>query len=243
MSNQPRFGGALLVAQHAAGNVERGAANKGTIIMPEMFSLGLIYNAFKDLVKLCLGIRKPQFSPEEKIALRDKWKPVFEEWLLDRRRSRYGSDVIIRDVRRFDKYPDTDPKKKGISSWFRLGLMDTYHGGILVGLRWERLVEVPEGSYRVARMEDHANGNDLGIKVILAGRIPYHQIQSVDFGGDEYYTFPHIFCHFSLRGQPYESVEFYEQRQLEDFDKPYFVQIGKYRNIRKESTNAGIKHV
>ncbi len=211
--------------------------------MLEMLAPGFIYNALKDLVKLGLGIRKPQFSPEEKIALRDKWKPVFEEWLLDRRRSGYRSDVIIRDVRRFDKYPDTDPEEKGISSWFRLGLMDTYHGGILVGLRWERLVEVSEGSYRVARMEEYADGNDPGIKVILAGRIPYHQIQSVDFDGDEYYGFPHIFCHFSLKGEPYESVEFYEQRQLENFDKPYFVQIGEYQSIRRESINAGIKHV
>ena len=109
--------------------------------MLEILAPGVIYNAAKDLIKFGLGFRKRQFAPEEKLELRDKWKPVFENWLLDRRKSNYRSDVIIRDVRRFDKYPDANPEEMGISSWFRLGLMDTYHGGILVGLRWERLIE------------------------------------------------------------------------------------------------------
>ncbi|MGF6860438.1 hypothetical protein ABIE69_000998 [Rhodobacteraceae bacterium MBR-64] len=121
--------------------------------------------------------------------------------------------------------------------------MDTYHGGILVGLRWERLIQISDETYRVAKFEEYADGNDPGIKVILAGRIPYHLIQSVDFEGDEYYGFPHIFCHFSMKGEPYESVEFHENRQIEDFSKPYFVQIGEYKKVRKESLKAGVKHV
>lgn len=80
--------------------------------MLEMLAPGVIYNAAKDLIKFGLGFRKRQFTPEEKITLRDKWKPVFENWLLDRRKSGYRSDVIIRDVRRFDKYPDFRPRRK-----------------------------------------------------------------------------------------------------------------------------------
>lgn len=211
--------------------------------MLEMLAPNFLYNAAKDLIKFGLGFRKRQFTPEEKLSLRDKWKPIFETWLLDRRKANYRSDVIIRDVRRFDKYPDSNPEEKGISSWFRLGLMDTYHGGILVGLRWERLIQISDETYRVAKFEEYADGNDPGIKVILAGRIPYHLIQSVDFEGDEYYGFPHIFCHFSMKGEPYESVEFHEKRQIEDFSKPYFVQIGEYKKVRKESLKAGVKHV
>lgn len=211
--------------------------------MLEMLAPGVIYAAAKDLIKFGLGFRKRQFTPEEKITLRDKWKPVFEDWLNDRWKSGYRRDVIIRDVRRFDKYPDTDPEEKGISSWFRLGLINTYHGGILVGFRWERLIEVSEGCFRTAKLEEYEGGNDPGIKVILAGRIPYHLIQSVDFAGDEYYGYPHIFCHFSLKGEPYETVEFYEQHQLEDWSKPHYVQIGEYRKVRQESLKADIKHV
>ena len=211
--------------------------------MLEFFAPGFIYSLLKDTVKFIFGIKKPQFSAVEKIALLDKWKPVFEGWLLDRHKSGYRSDVIIRDVRRFDKYPDTHPEDKGISAWFRLGLMDKYHGGILVGLRWERLIETSQGVYRVAKLEEFANGNDPGIKVILAGRIPYHQIQAVDLSGDEYYASPHIFCHFTLKGQPYETVEFYEQRQIDGFSKPYFVQIGEYHSVRKQSIRAGIKRM
>ena len=144
-------------------------------------------------------------------------------------------DVIIRDVRRMDKYPEVDSDEKGISAWFRLGLIDTYHRGILVSLGWDRLIEVSENVYRTKKPDEYANGNDVGNKVIRAGKIPYYLIESVDFDGDEYYGFPHIYCHFLLKGEPYESVQFYEEKQIEPRFKPHYVKIGEYAEIRKES--------
>jgi hypothetical protein len=88
--------------------------------MLEMLAPNFLYNAAKDLIKFGLGFRKRQFTPEEKLSLRDKWKPIFETWLLDRRKANYRSDVIIRDVRRFDKYPDSNPEEKGFRHGFAL---------------------------------------------------------------------------------------------------------------------------
>jgi len=38
--------------------------------------------------------------------------------------------LIIRNVKRIDNYPEADDNKKDISSWFKAGLMGTYHKGI-----------------------------------------------------------------------------------------------------------------
>ena len=43
-----------------------------------------------------------------------------------------------------DNYPNT-AEKRGISPWFRVGLIDTYEKGIAVGLRIEGLVEEDDG--------------------------------------------------------------------------------------------------
>lgn len=202
--------------------------------MIEFFAPSMIYKATKDLILFGRSFQKRKFSPEEKLALRDKWKPLFEEKLLDNYEDGIRRDVIIQDVRRMEKYPETDSNQKGISSWFRLGLIDTYHRGILVALGWDRLIEVSENVYRTKRPDEYAGGNESGIKVIRAGKIPYYLIESVEFDGDEYYGFPHIYCHFLLKGEPYESVQFYEEKQLDSLCKPFYVKIGDYAEIGKE---------
>lgn len=209
----------------------------------ELLAPGVIYNALKDGLKYVRGRGGPKFTNAERIALAAKWKPLFRENILDNFSKDLRSDVIIRDVRRVDQYPDAKEQKKGISPWFRLGLMDTYHNGILVGLHWQRLIQIGDGEFRVAKVEESRSEDDNGIKVILAGRIPFHLIESVDWEGDEYYPFPHIYCHFSIKGQPYEDVEFYEKRSLGERHLPYFAQIGKYKQIAKASKAEGIKYI
>ena len=108
-----------------------------------------VYNALKDTTGF---LKRRIFGPSasEKLERRSEWKPVFEELILERRHRKLRSDVIIRDVRRLDQYPDTIDKK-GISSWFRVGLADTYHRGIQVALGIHSLVwEKTEQGYRLA---------------------------------------------------------------------------------------------
>jgi hypothetical protein len=73
-----------------------------------------------------------------------KWKPQFGDYLTKLFMEQLRGDVIIRDMRRMDTYPDVS-KGRGISSWFRRGLLDTYERGIMVGLRWEGITKVEEG--------------------------------------------------------------------------------------------------
>jgi hypothetical protein len=106
----------------------------------EYLSPAFVYNLLKDTIRILRGLRKKR-TPAERIALQRQWKPVLEEIIINNWRKNLEEDVIIRDVRRFDNYPETT-NKRGISPWFRAGLVDTYHRGILVG-RWGKLVKSP----------------------------------------------------------------------------------------------------
>jgi hypothetical protein len=105
------------------------------------FEYGLIspiYNAVKDFVLWVLKKVK-KISPEEIVRARQKWKSEIEgniRWIDNS--VGYG-EAIIRDVKRVDSYPNTDDTKKGISPWFRVGILGIYHRGLQVGLRIEGL--------------------------------------------------------------------------------------------------------
>lgn len=198
--------------------------------MLEWFAPGFLYNAGKDLLRL---VWPKKLTPEQVIERRQKWKPLIEAEIVRNWRDNLRKDVVIRDVRRVDKYPDIDEDAKGISPWFRLGLIDTYHRGILVAFGWARLIEEPAGRFRE---KQYGVKDEDGIKVILAGKIPFENIESVDFDGDEYYYYPHIYCHFSIRGEPYESVDYYEERQNPG-GRPYYVHIVNRDEVIARSPN------
>jgi hypothetical protein len=206
--------------------------------MIEVPFFGAFYSVIKDVYKWATH---KKFPPEQQLAQKRKWKPIFEDWLRTAYLKKYRRDIIIRDVQRIDSYPNAVEKKRGISSWFRLGALDTLHDGVLVAFHWQKLVEVAGETYRVAKPDEHDDPTT--IKVVLAAIIPYYLIEEIEIDGDEYYRFPHVYCHFSLKKQPYKSIEFYEERQAEGFPKPYFVQVGEFKKIAKLSRKAGIKHV
>ena len=206
--------------------------------MIEVPFVGAIYSVIKDVFKL---VNHKKFPPEQQLAQKRKWKPILEDWLRAAYQKQYRRDIIIRDMQRIDSYPNTVEKKRGISSWFRLGALDTLHDGVLVGFHWQKLVEVAGETYRVAKAGEHEDPT--AIKVVQAAIIPYYLIEEIEIDGDGYYQFPLIYCHFSLKKQPYKSIEFYEESQAEDFSKPYFVQVGEFKKIAKLSRKAGNKHV
>lgn len=205
--------------------------------MIENLSVAFLYNLAKDALRYLGGRRKPKRTPEERIRLQREWKPVLEEIIITNWRDDLRSDVIIRDVRRFDNYPETT-EKRGISPWFKVDLIDTYHRGILIGLRWGELIEMEGGKWRFTNYQKNERGD---IKVILAGKIPYEYIEHVDKDGDEYYYYPHIYCHFDHKGEPYESVDFYVQKQNPGGRK-FYVQVANYKEVRRTSKRLGIPH-
>ncbi|MEZ5847337.1 MAG: hypothetical protein R3C70_11375 [Geminicoccaceae bacterium] len=204
--------------------------------MIEYLSSAFLYNLTKDAVRYLRGLRKKR-TPAEQIALQGRWKPVLEEIIFDNWRSNLRKDVIIRDVERLDNYPETT-EKRGISPWFRVGLIDTYHRGILVGLRWDKLVEMEKGHWRFPYHQKNEEGD---LTVILAGKIPYESIEYVDSNGDEYYNYPHIYCHFEHKKEPYESVDFYVEEQNPGGRK-FYSQIADYQTVCRASRKLGISH-
>lgn len=201
----------------------------------EYFVPSFLYTLGKDAWAAIRG-RKRHLTPAEVVQLRQKWKPIFERELGERRRAKLNVDVIIHDVKRHDQYPEIREHEKDISAWFKVGLMDTYHGGILVGLSWDNLVELPDGKWRLVDYSAHEKGD---LKVLLIGKIPYERIEAVDWDGDEYYNTPHIFCHFDgPQRQPYEELVYSEERHLNEH--PFYVDIATAEDVRKVSKKHGI---
>lgn len=207
----------------------------------EWLTGSLAYSVVKDLAGNLIRRFKPM-SPKQKIELRQKWKPRFEEHIRDHFARKLRSDVIIRDVKRIDQYPDTKDKEKGISSWFRLGLVGTYHRGILVAFQWNGLVEVGKGKFRfIDYGKDDQHTKDDALKVLQVGMIPFENIEDVDFEGDEYYNYPHIYCHFVHKGEPYERVAYFTQNQLFEDSLPFYTEVVEAKAVRETSRRLGVK--
>lgn len=101
----------------------------------------------------------------------------------------------------------------GIYSWFRVEAYDFYHNGIQVVLRGVAVIVEPStGKWAVLdwrREEPIDTARYIEVSAGLIGCIPYRNIVDVDTDGDEYYSYPHIYCQFADRGEPYEEFLYY----------------------------------
>ncbi len=206
--------------------------------MFEYSLLSLVYRIAGDVWSVIRG-KQRRLNTHEVVQLRQKWKNEFETKLLERKQVGLRSDVIVRDMSRLDNYTNTEDKDKGISPWFRVGLMGTYHKGIQVGLRWGKLtMDKKTNKWRYTNYESGEKGD---IKVILIGYVPYESIEAVDRDGDEYYAFPHIYCYFNTkRKEPYERLVFCEEKHLDDF--PFYSEVADYDAVHKMRKRAGVDY-
>lgn len=179
----------------------------------------------------------PRLSNAEKVKKREELRLDFEDAFSKMRAKKLSSDVIIHDVGRVDDYPNTNEEEKGISSWFKVGLLETYHRGIKVGIRVGTLIETEKG----LRFVDHRNKEEGNVKAWLVGEIPFESIESVNWGGDEYYNQPHFFCHFEHESEPYERLIFCQEREL-DRGITYFSEIAEFKEVHKLSQEAGVEN-
>lgn len=139
-------------------------------------------------------------APEARIAHRQKLKDDLSRNLRWPDRSEWP-EAIVRDLARMDDYPELDESPWGISAWFKVEVKGLYHRGLEVILK---LADV-ELSRTEAREAD-SKGTET---VAIVGRIPFDAIVVVDWGGDEYYSTPHIYCWFDQSDGPYESIKVY----------------------------------
>lgn len=196
----------------------------GWVIFTLIAGLLLIIN-FWDKIK---SLFAPRLQYNDKVNKRIELQKEFDEYLIENIwKKKYRSDVIIRDVKRIDSsYPEAKESKK-ISSWFRVGLLDTYHRGILVGLCVSRLTKTPEGVRHLKQDEDEY------FSALLVGKIPYYSIEKVNWEGDEYYNYPHIFCYFEHKNkEPYEELIYCVER-TNNIEKKYYDEIAKHKDVIK----------
>ena len=170
-------------------------------------------------------------SNAEKIRHREQLRKEFEQELLEIRSKDLRTDVIIRDVDRVDGYPNVeDDESEGISAWFRLGLLETYTRGVRVALRIGMLTQCDDGF----RYTDYKNGEKGDVKAYLIGEIPFDSIVTVNWDGDEYYYFPHIYCHFNHNAEPYERLIFCEKVDMGNGHN-YYKELSVYEMVHNNS--------
>ena len=197
---------------------------------------GILYNALKDLHGW-FRRRFNKLTPEERLARREKWKERFRELIWKTEEQELRQDVIVRDVRRIDDYPDSI-ECKGISPWFRVALVGQYHRGIEIVLGIHSLAfeekEGPSGSWRLADLDVDTET----ITAFVIGYVRYDDIENVDWYGDEYYNYPHIYCHFAQSGQPYEKLVFCERKSIHP-KHHFYTEVASYEQVKLTSQKYG----
>lgn len=172
-------------------------------------------------------------SNAARVRHREAMRKVLQEEIHRLRAGRLRQDVIVRDVDRADRYPDHDPTP-GISSWFRIGLLDTYSRGVIVGLRYGGLKKCESGY----RFVDWVNEEASDETVMLLGDIPFDSIAEVNLDGDGHYPYAHIYCHFDASGQPYERLWFGKRVDTTDIHY-YFEHIADYEDVERNNPPDG----
>ena len=199
--------------------------------MIDLLAPGFLYSLAKDVWARNFS-RRRKLSTSEVVELRKKWKAEFEPRIWDTHKNKLRQDVIIRDMKRIDNYPDIDDKSKKSSPWFRAGLVGTYHRGIYVGLTWEMLTK--DGKGERWRKTNYEAGETGDINVLLIGSIPFESIDNVDWDGDEFYHYPHIYCFFSYRKWPYQHVGYYTET-TPSYGLPFYTEVATYESVRRLS--------
>jgi len=197
----------------------------------------LVLEYFRRLLSRQTPKETKNMDQGEKVRHAEELRKIFDEEIMRCRAEKLRKDAIIRHVSRKDEYPDVDDKGKGISPWFRVVLEETYHSGIHIGLRFGTLTLCPDGY----RFTDYSSGEEGDIKVMLMGAIPYDVIETVNIEGDEYYSYPHIYCHFPFDTEPYER-KFYAEVIEQPHGHPWYKEVADYESVALNSQNGAAKY-
>jgi len=204
--------------------------------MLEYLAPGFLYSVAKDFLSYVRG-RKRRLTPEQVLERRQKWKKEIEPVLWKRAKDKLAMDVVIRDVKRLDEYPDvTKPNRKGISAWFKAGLTTTYHNGIEVNLGWHGLIKDARG-WRIA---EYPREKDNTITVALVACIPYERIEAVDWSGDNFYGESQVYCHFDAKdGSPFEDAFYFGTPEQNPGGPKFYLKTATRDEVKKNSIIAG----
>lgn len=180
----------------------------------------------------------PKFTNNvEKIQHQEKIRNLLSNYISRLNNKNLSREIVIRDIDRVDSYPDVSDDK-GISSWFKVELAQLYHRGVQVLLRAGALSVNDDGNYR---FRDTKNGEKGDERVYLVGEIPFINIETINFDGDEYEYSPHIFCHFSEKdSEPYERLIFCKEMDMGNGQR-YYSEVDTLENVQNNSKKYGLQ--
>lgn len=146
---------------------------------------------------------------------------IFKDYLKHPELRFKENEIIIRSI--YDEfYPDVNENGEN-STWFKSELHDIYCNGIQVYLTpWinETIVITPNGEWwRKSEFDKNkCNVDTLEIKVNIIGRIPYHNIFSIE-DGDNIFPCPHLRCRFEENLGPFAEIcyEYVDYQSYERF--------------------------
>ncbi|MFL3651201.1 MAG: hypothetical protein ACI6PR_08285 [Pseudoalteromonas sp.] len=181
----------------------------------------------------------PKFASNgEKVKHQEVVRQQLSEYIQKINHEKLRRRVILRDLDRVDNYPEVSDDD-GISPWFKVELAQLYHRGVQVFLQAGALSLCEDGSFRFRDTKSGEQGDE---RVFLVGEIPFVNIETINFDGDEYDYFPHIFCHFSEKNQePYERLIFCKEIDMGHGYKHYS-EIETLANVQENSKKYGLQY-
>jgi hypothetical protein len=148
------------------------------IVHPWASGIILGWDTLRGLLRYVRRNRR-DLTPAKRLELRQKWKQPFEEFFRANTHKKLSTEIVIRNIKRLDEYPDvTEKGKKGISPWFRTDLVQTYERGLMVSIMIGELVSIGEDKWR---FRDWINREE-GETFWLIGFIPYENVGDVNWG-------------------------------------------------------------
>jgi len=169
-----------------------------------------------------------KIPPEEILKKRQEWRKEAEKHIPRRNNWDSRGDAIVRDIDRMDYYLHENPKKAYASyAWFRVEVKDVTYRGIecFVSMPEMIIYDKQKKKWRLAERDEQD-----GTLAYPVGKIPYENIVNIDWNGDEYYPYPHIYCRYR-KGSPYYAIHYYVKRGSEEHG--YFEQIENFEPHKK----------
>jgi len=177
----------------------------------------ILFSQHHDLLYIFFGIdvmhKKANAMTNIKRRIAMKKKTETEYW------AKKPSEIIVRDVHQDNTYPDSNYYDCGIgiSPWFKAEVLRPYYRGLSLIVGIEQIQINEDRSWRVIKAGETAPAGAFFINAFVIGNIPYDSIVAIDWDGDEYYNFPHVYCEYTFAGQPYEEVWYWPTDDYKEF--------------------------
>lgn len=179
-------------------------------------------------------------NPKKILERRLKWEPLIRTEISNNHKQKLGMDIIVHDIARFFKYPEientfTDKLKSfftgnRISPWFKAGLVGVGSQEVMFLLGWYGLKQAPCGKGWITTSSNLIDGDTTTYALI--GYVPLEHIVEFSFNGDDWYSEPHIYCNFAIKGMPYNKIAYCKKRDRPDI-WPYYQELEEYSKVRK----------